>query len=347
MKHLSHSSWFLFLACLWFLGHPWPSTLAAAQWNNWAKQPDDWFRSVEAKRIIHSILSWQSEYGSWPKNMDTTAKPNTNDLKNIKGTFDNGATMNELRFLARAFRVTKDPRCEQALLQGIDGLLKAQYPTGGWPQFYPPSTQYHRHITFNDGSMVRVLQFLREVATSPDYACVDAARRKTAQESFDRGIQCVLKCQIVVNGKPTVWCAQHDEVDYRPRPGRSYELASLSGSESVAILHLLMSLDKPSPEMARAIQAGAEWFASSKITGIRVARVNGERVVVDDPSAPPLWARFYEIETNRPIFSGRDGVKKYRFAEIERERRNGYSWYGTWGETVAKDYTNWKTQRSK
>ena len=27
-------------------------------------------------------------------------------------------------------------------------------------------------------------------------------------------------------------------------------------------------------------------------------------VVVPDASAPPLWARFYEIGTNRPIFSG-------------------------------------------
>jgi len=29
----------------------------------------------------------------------------------------------------------------------------------------------------------------------------------------------ILKCQIRVNGKLTVWCAQHDEKDYRPRPG--------------------------------------------------------------------------------------------------------------------------------
>ena len=62
------------------------------------------------------------------------------------------------------------------------------------------------------------------------------------------------------------------------------------------------------------------------------------------PNAPPLWARFYEIETNRPIFSGRDSVKKYDIAEIESERRNGYAWYGSWGEGVAKRYGQWKQQ---
>ena len=171
---------------------------------------------------------------------------------------------------------------------------------------------------------------------------MDAARRQAVQTSFDRGVQCILKCQIVVNGRLTVWCAQHDEKDYSPAGGRSYELVSLSGSESARILELLMSLDNPSPEIVRAIKAGAEWFESVKITGIRVVNTNADRVVVKDPNAPPLWARFYEIESNRPFFSGRDGVKKYTMAEIEQERRAGYAWYGNWGELVARDYAKWK-----
>jgi pectinesterase len=59
-----------------------------------------------------------------------------------------------------------------------------------------------------------------------------------------------------------------------------------------------------------------------------------------------LWARFYEIETNRPMFSGRDGVKKYAMSEIEAERRNGYAWYGPWGTGVASDYAKWKEKQS-
>ena len=61
-----------------------------------------------------------------------------------------------------------------------------------------------------------------------------------------------------------------------------------------------------------------------------------------DASAQPLWARFYEIETNRPIFSGRDGVIKYDVAEIEAERRNGYAWYVTSGERVRDAWSKWR-----
>jgi pectinesterase len=66
------------------------------------------------------------------------------------------------------------------------------------------------------------------------------------------------------------------------------------------------------------------------------------RVAIEDPNAPALWARFYEIETNRPFFCDRDGIPKYSFNEIGHNRRNGYSWYGRWGEDVARAYARWK-----
>ena len=39
-----------------------------------------------------------------------------------------------------------------------------------------------------------------------------------------------------------------------------------------------------------------------------------DRVVVKDPEGS-IWARFYEIGSNRPIFVGRDGVVKYSVAK--------------------------------
>ena len=65
-------------------------------------------------------------------------------------------------------------------------------------------------------------------------------KRAEARQAFDRGIQCILKCQIKVGGKRTAWCAQHDEIDFRPRRARSYELPSLSGAESVGIVPSLL-----------------------------------------------------------------------------------------------------------
>ena len=314
---------------------------AAAFPNKLLAKPAGWFRTDEGHQAVAAVLSWQAPTGIWPKNEDTTSKPFNGDRQKLQGTFDNGATTDELRFLARAFVATGDQHCEQAFLTGFDHILKAQYSNGGWPQYFPLSKQYHRHITFNDETMVRLLGLLREVATSDDLQFVDAKRRQAAQAAFDRGIDCILKCQIVVHGKPTVWCAQHDEVTLAPAAARSYELPSLSGSESAGILRLLMSLEHPSPAVISAVKAGVAWFDAAQLKGIKIAKVDGDRKVVADPKAPPLWARFYEIETNQPFFCGRDGVKKPNLAEIEAERRNGYAWYGNWGEAVVKTYAKW------
>ncbi len=310
-------------------------------WRDYDDKPDDWFAGPEAARMAENILSYQSEAGSWPKNVDTSASRYNGDRSKLRGTFDNRATTGELRFLAAVDRATGRPRYRDAFLKGLDHILAAQYPNGGWPQFYPPGDAYHRHITFNDGTMVLLLEFLRDVARDDAYAFVDAPRREAAARAFKAGIRCILACQVVVDGVPTAWCAQHDEVTLEPRKGRAYEHPSLSGAESAGILALLMSLDEPSPEVRRAIHAGSRWFEQVKLTGFRVEKRDGDAVVVADPDAPPLWARFYEIGTNRPIFSGRDGVIQYSLAEIERERRGGYAWYGSWGEDQARRYQKW------
>ena len=327
---------------------------AARGARDYLRQPDDWFQSDEAKKIAANILSWQSPQGSWPKNGNTTV-PFTGDRSKLSGTFDNGATTDELRFLARIVSAKNDTNCGAAFDRGLAHILQAQYPNGGWPQYYPPPRdKYHRHITFNDDTMVRLMTFVREVATHQRYGFVERKQRARAQLAFDRGIDCILKCQIKVNGKLAGWCAQHDETDFSPRPARSFELGSLSGSESVGIVRLLMSLDEPSAEVIRSIQSAIAWLESAKISGIKVVEAAApgtprgkDKTVVKDASAKPMWARFYEIETGRPIFCGRDGVKKYSLTEIEYERRNGYAWLGYWPETLLKDeYPGWAKKHS-
>ncbi len=317
-----------------------------APWGALARQPDAWYRGPDGARIAANIRSHQSPRGDWPKNVDNSAELFQGDPSKVVGTFDNGATVGELRFLARAFRAARDTKDRDAFVKGLDHILAAQYPTGGWPQSSPPGKGYHRHITFNDNTMVNLMTLLRDVATSDDFDFVDPARRAAARRAFDAGIACILKCQIKLGGALTVWCAQHDEITLEPRPARTFEPISLSGAESADILLLLMSLDRPAPEVIRAVDAGARWFEKVKLTGIRETRINGDKRIVADPGASPLWARFYEIPSQRPIFSGRDSVIKYDIAQIEPERRNGYAWYGGWGAKVAVRYGAWAEMRT-
>lgn len=302
-------------------------------------------------RAAENILSYQLEGGGWPKNMDMTKSPCSPEQKrkleqDRAATFDNSATHGEMRAMARAYRETKQERFRESFVRGLDYILSAQYPNGGWPQRYPLRGGYSEHITFNDGAMIGLMTVLREVAETPEFSFVDEQHREKARHAYHRGIECILKCQIIVNGRRTVWCAQHDAKTLEPRPARSYEKESLSGAESTGIVLFLMKLDEPSPEVRRAINDACAWYERSKLTGIRQVSRDGDKVIVPDPDAPPLWARFYDIKTNRPIFCGRDGVIKYTLGEIEKERRTGYAWYGGWGAKVLDAWAKWRERHS-
>lgn len=336
-----------------------PSTNATIKWGDALDQKPEWYGSDEAVRIADNLLLYQLDTGGWPKNVDMTKVLTEGEKTSLikqkrastESTIDNGATYKQLTFLARVFTAKKLMRHKEAFLSGVDYLLKAQYDNGGWPQYYPLRAGYYSHITYNDNAMIGVLRLLRDISRKrPDYAFVNEERRLRSEKAVERGIECILKTQVVVEGKPTVWAAQHDEVTLAPAPARKFEPVSLTGSESVGIVRFLMSIERPDDRVICAIEAAVAWFEKSKITGIRyvekadASKLHGfDRVIVKDSNAGPLWARFYEIGTNRPIFIGRDARVRYDVAEIEDERRNGYSWYVSEpAELLSKDYPKWQ-----
>ncbi len=316
--------------------------------SRYAKQSLEWFQSEEGRRIADNVLTWQTPLGGWPKIRDTGSEPFDGKIEDLHATFDNGATIDELRFLARAFRATNEPRYEQAFLKGLSHILEAQYPNGGWPQYYPPSKSYHRHITFNDNVMSRILGLLRDVSESSDYRFLKTEARTKVEAALTKGIDCVLHTQIKQNGKRTAWCAQHDEKTLAPAWARSYEPPSLSGAESVRVVRFLMSIEEPTPEIIAAIEGAIEWFRSVAIHGMRFdeftdAEGEDDKRIVADPDAGPLWARFYELGSNRPIFLDRDSVVRYALSEISQERRGGYDYYGSWAaKLLAEEYPRWR-----
>jgi PelA/Pel-15E family pectate lyase len=317
-------------------------------------QNDDWFASPVGRQFMSNIVAWQNRNGGWWKEYDPDTTRPADKADTATSTIDNGATCTEMRLLARAQRVNAadGQLCRDSFTRGLKFLLDSQYPNGGWPQRFPLEDNYGRHITFNDNAMVNVMRVLDNVAAgrAPDYTFVSGADRTRARESFDRGVNCILKCQIRSprDGKLTAWCQQHDEVTFAPARARSYELPSIGAAESSDIVLVLMSIGKPSKQVIDSIEAAVAWLDATKIVGKRYARQvddSGKTTdwpVKDDPSAPPLWARYYDIDTNQPFFANRDGVKTSSYDQVAKERRTGYRWYGTWGNRVLAEYPKWK-----
>jgi len=331
-------------------------------WNACLRQSQKWYSGTEAIRIADNLLLYQYPSGGWPKNIDMAEELDAAQKEHLKAintldssTIDNDATYTQLRYLARVYASTAQERFKNSFMRGFDYLLISQYANGGWPQFYPLRKGYYSHITFNDDAMIGTMKLLDEVSQRrADVAFVEDHRRERARQAVTKGIECILKCQIRVDGKLTAWCAQHDEYDFTPAQARSYELPSLSGAECVGIVEFLMTRENPSDEIKVSVQSAIAWFDKVRINGIRVINVKDtlgpggkNRIVICDGSAPSMWARFYEIGTNKPFFCSRDGIKRDSLSQISYERRNHYSWLGYWPQRLLeRDYPEWIKKHS-
>jgi len=321
----------------------------------------------QVREIAANILLFQRDNGGWPKDYDMTAVLTPEQKAAVAATrsradasYDNSNVHSQVDYLARAYAQEPDPAWRASCERGLDYMIASQYPNGGFPQSFPGAKGFHAHATFNDGVMIGILNvFADAVQDAPHFHWLDDGRRARARDVVTRGVDCILRSQIVGDGRPTGWCQQHDEITLEPRPARTFELASICPQETAEITRFLMRTEPTSPPIRKAIDDAADWLARVKLTGVRVEKVKREVerfdhhdadfdvVVAADPQAPPIWARHYEIGTDRPVFAGRDAVKRYALAEIERERRTGTPWYGTWpAKLLDKELPRWRISRA-
>jgi PelA/Pel-15E family pectate lyase len=317
-------------------------------------------QEVVKDSVAERMLLYQRNNGGWPqpggdainytKTLSESLKATLLSEKNkLDATIDDQATTREINTLVSTYKKTNNPAYLKAAESGINYLLTAQNTVGGWGQFYPDSSSYHKHITYNDNAMMDVMWIMKAVAEgTKDFEVVDKGLVPRAKAAMAKGIGCILKTQFVQNGKLTAWCAQHDRKTLLPAKARAFELASLSGNESVGIIRFLMTIENPPTEIKNSIKAAVAWLEASKIVGIKTQDIldasqpkGKDRIVVADPNSI-VWARFYNLETNKPFFTGRDSVPRATLAEIENERRVGYAYYGTWpAKLLATEYSDW------
>jgi PelA/Pel-15E family pectate lyase len=166
--------------------------------------------------------------------------------------------------------------------------------------------------------------------------------RKRAAASLKRGVECILETQIVVDGQRTVWCQQHDMLTLKPTSARNYEMPSKSAIESAGITMFLMKLPEPDAKTVAAIKAAAAWFKKTELRDVAFRNSGSEgRLLVSAPGDGPIWARYYDIATDRPIFGDRDKSIHDTVAEISPERRRGYSWFGDSPKEALSQFERW------
>ncbi len=319
---------------------------------------------ADTEAIADNLLLLQRDHGGWVQNRDPLRVLTPADVESLMaektepgGSFDNRNVYTQIEYLMGAYDRLGDTRYLEGAKRGLEYLIANQMTgCGGWPHTVPPQSAYQGRITVADEVFSGPLTLLRSIAEAR--APMDGFDEETqaqAAAALARGEACLLKLQVRQGETLAGWAGQYDPATLQPMGGRSFELPGVVSEETVAILRYLMSIEAPSPEIIASVKGGAEWLERVKIDRVRIETVkldqsaeyrfhdaDFDRRLVEDPDAPPLWARFYDLEDNSVVLANRDGIRVERYDQIDPERRTGYSWYGTWpAKLLAKEYPRW------
>ena len=229
-------------------------------------------------------------------------------------TLDDNVTQGALRLLMRVDRELEfqDAEIHEASLFALDQLARAQYPNGAWPQrfrtvadpglpatrsaAYPdswprewPGPDYRHHYTLNDNAILDVIDTFLEAAR--------IYREPRYRALAEKGGDFLLLAQMP-DPQPA-WAQQYDD-RMHPAWGRIFEPPSVTGSESQAVLQMLLVLYRETgrKKYLEPFPRAVEYLRKSDLPAEGPWRQEDGRC---GPGALCL-ARFYELGTNRPLF---------------------------------------------
>ena len=299
-----------------------------------------------AQRAAEALAWGQLESGGWTYLIDfDPANPRTYrraekdklDAKQIAKrrnvtTFDDDTTQQVLRFLmkfaAAAGRDGAPPpsataEIRSALDYGLAALLRAQYANGAWPQGFdgrardaslhqpkparfpeqwsrmPEVKEYWHQYTFNDNSMRDCIRTLIEAHRQFGKAEYLAAAKRAGDF--------ILLAQLPA---PQPAWAQQYNTNMEPAWARRFEPPSVCSGESAGVLRILLELHAATGDRKylEPLPSAIEWLKRSEIS-------------------PGRWARFYELQTNKPLYFTKD----YRLVYTDDDLPTHYGFQGDYG----------------
>jgi len=277
-----------------------------------------------ARQAGYCLVRGQLESGGWdyridfdPKQRERYAyrvdagKPGRRDRNT--STLDDDTTQAALRLLMELDRALdfEDEKIHEAAVYGLERLLAVQYPIGAWPQrftdppdpekfpvkkaSYPeswswtfPGANYAGFYTFNDNAISDVIDVMFQAA-----AVYGDDRYRAAAE---RAGQFILLAQMP---EPQPAWAQQYDLDMHPAWARKFEPPSITGGESQGVMQTLLRLYRETgdPKYLEPLPRAIAYFRRSQLP-------NGQ------------LARFYELETNKPLYFTKEYELTYSDADM-------------------------------
>jgi len=280
-------------------------------------------------------LAWgQLESGGWTYSIEFDVRRNRHryhhlddlnypDLKRLRNTttFDDNVTQSATRLLMAVDQYVDDPKIDQAIERALKCFLTAQYKgglwDGAWPQRYPPPKSYGGFPTYNDSTMsdcVRTMLAAYKHYGKPEHL-----------DSVKRCLDFYLRSQ--QPDPQGAWAQQYDR-NLKPARARRFEPASITGGESAGNVRLLLDMYIAFGDERYLDAAGraVDWYKRSRIGGTEKRGI---------------WARFYELGTNKPLYF----TKTYKLVYTDDDLPIHYSFKGNWGiEGLIRRYEDIRKQ---
>ncbi|HPD45621.1 MAG TPA: pectate lyase [Anaerohalosphaeraceae bacterium] len=264
---------------------------------------------LDAARDVARALVWgQRAVGGWDHRVDAAhLTPDAKQPKRAQGacTFDDKITQGALEFLIEADGAIDEPWLDEAVELGLEFMLKSQFENGAWPQWYPLRGGYHDYYTFNDNAMNDCILLMLK------------AHKVYGKEAY---LQSARKCGDFIiasqlDPPQAGWAQQYDH-DLRPAWARAFEPPGVCSAVTARNIRTLIALYlyTKDAKYLTPIPAAIEWLNASML---------GEH----------LWARVYEVGTNRPIYGDRENGNKiiYDYDKLSERERTSYGWRGEYG----------------
>ena len=278
-----------------------------------------------AKGAASALINGQLKSGGWSYTIDFKKRENAQYRIDGGGskarnttTFDDNTSQSALRFLILLDQELKfqDQAIHGAVTYALDSFLKAQFPNGGWPQRYSsfpdpkefpvwkanypeswsrtfPKKKYQNYYTFNDNviaDLVELMFLAHHVYDDPRY-------REAALKAGDF---------IILAQMPEpqpAWAQQYNQ-KMQPDWARKFEPPAVTGGESQGIIRTLMQIYIYSGEKKylEPIPSALAYLKKSELPDGKLAR-------------------FYELETNRPLYF----TKQYKLTYKSNDMPTHYS----------------------
>ncbi len=274
-----------------------------------------------ARETAGALLQGQLRSGGWAYQIEFHPERRREYAYRVDGaprakrdqtTFDDDTTQAALRFLARLDRALRfqDASVHDAVEYGLKAVLAEQFPNGGWygttgrfpdraayplkraalPAEWPRSwtKEYTGCYVLNDDLVADMLDTL--------FVAADVYGDRKYLASARRAGDFLLLAQLP-EPQPA-WAQQYDR-EMRPTWSRKFEPPAVTGGESQGVLEALLRLYR---------RTGDRKYLTSIPPALEYLR----RSLLPDGRL----ARFYELQTNRPLYFTRDYQLTYEDSDL-------------------------------